>query len=120
MPDDIAWHLFGALWLKSTIEFNHYVVVFNTRILNSHLRSQDFCWEKKRSMVLYSAVSSPLDRAKRFTHSSPGRPVHSDTVLGFSWKHSSHAAIAQRLFTHMSTTVYSQVLIYTAESTEAS
>ena len=40
--------------------------------------------------------------------------------LGFSWKHSSHAAIAQRLFTHMSTTVYSQVLIYTAESTEAS
>ena len=69
---------------------------------------------------LYSAVSSPLDRSKRFTLSSPGRPVHSDTVLGFSWKHSSHAAIAQRLFTHISTTVYSQVLIYTAESTEAS
>ena len=44
-------------------------------------------------MVLYSAVSSPLDRSKRFTLSSPGRPVHSDTVLGFSWKHSSHAAI---------------------------
>ena len=71
-------------------------------------------------MVLYSAVSSPLDRSKRFTLSSPGRPVHSDTVLGFSWKHSSHAAIAQRLFTHISTTVYSQVLIDTAESTEAS
>ena len=71
-------------------------------------------------MVLYGAVSSPLDRSKRFTLSSPGRPVHSDTVLGFSWKHSSHAAIAQRLFTHISTTVYSQVLIYTAESTEAS
>ena len=73
-----------------------------------------------KGMVLYSAVSSPLDRSKRFTLSSPGRPVHSDTVLGFSWKHSSHAAIAQRLFTHISTTVYSQVLIYTAESTEAS
>ena len=71
-------------------------------------------------MVLYSAVSSLLDRSKRFTLSSPGRPVHSDTVLGFSGKHSSHAAIAQRLFTHISTTVYSQVLIYTAESTEAS
>ena len=39
-------------------------------------------------MVLYSAVSSPLDRSKRFTLSSPGRPVHSNTVLGFSWKHS--------------------------------
>ena len=74
----------------------------------------------KKGMVLYSAVSSPLDRSKRFTLSSPGRPVHSDTVLGFSWKHSSHAAIAQRLFTHISTTVYSQVLIYAAESTEAS
>ena len=76
--------------------------------------------KKGKGMVLYSAVSSPLDRSKRFTLSYPGRPVHSDTVLGFSWKHSSHAAIAQRLFTHMSTTVYSQVLIYTAESTEAS
>ena len=76
--------------------------------------------KKVKGMVLYSAVSSPLDRSKRFTLSSPGRPVHSDTVLGFSWKHSSHAAIAQRLFTHISTTVYSQVLIYTAESTEAS
>ena len=75
---------------------------------------------KKEGMVLNSAVSSPLDRSKRFTLSSPGRPVHSDTVLGFSWKHSSHAAIAQRLFTHISTTLYSQVLIYTAESTEAS
>ena len=80
------------------------------------------CNSKKKGMVLYSAVSSPLDRSKRFTLSSPGRPVHSDTVLGFSWKHSSHAAIAQRLFNHISTTVYSQVglLIYTAESTEAS
>ena len=31
-------------------------------------------------MFLYSAVSSPLDRSKRFTlFSLPGRPVHSDT-----------------------------------------
>ena len=43
---------------------------------------------KGKGMVLYSAVSSPLDRSKRFTLSSPGRPVQSDTVLGFSWKHS--------------------------------
>ena len=34
----------------------------------------------KVNVVLYSAVSSPLDRSKRFTHfASPGRPVHSDT-----------------------------------------
>ena len=30
-------------------------------------------------MILYSAVSSPSDRSKRFTLSSPGRPVHPDT-----------------------------------------
>ena len=31
-------------------------------------------------MVLYSAVSSPLDRSKRFTlFALPDRPVHSDT-----------------------------------------
>ena len=30
--------------------------------------------KKKKGMVLYSAVSSPLDRSKRFTLSSPGRP----------------------------------------------
>ena len=49
------------------------------------------CWHdhvKVKGMVLYSAISSPLDRSKRFTLSSPGRPVHSNTVLGFSWKHS--------------------------------
>ena len=49
---------------------------------------------KGKGMVLYSAVSSPLDRSKRFTLSSPGRPVHSDTVLGFSWKHSSHMMLS--------------------------
>ena len=47
---------------------------------------QDIIKKKGKGMVLYSAVSSPLDRSKRFTLSSPDRPVHSDTVLGFSWK----------------------------------
>ena len=88
-------------------------VICNAAELNervTHHFGQQFN-DKKKGMVLYSAVSSPLDRSKRFTLSSPGRPFRSDTVLGFSWKHSSHAAIAQRLFTHIYTTVYSQVLI---------
>ena len=35
---------------------------------------------KGKGMVLYSAVSSPLDRSKRFTlFPLPDRPVHSDT-----------------------------------------
>ena len=67
-------------------------------------------------MFLYSAVSSPLDRSKRFTL-PPGRPVHSDTN---SASPGSILATQQlrRLFTHISTTVYSQVLIYRAESTK--
>ena len=37
-------------------------------------------WTKKVKEVLYSAVSSPLDRSKRFTlFALPDRPVHSDT-----------------------------------------
>ena len=35
-------------------------------------------YTKKKGMVLYSAVSSPLDRSKCFTLSFPGRPVHSN------------------------------------------
>ena len=35
--------------------------------------------ERAKCMFLYSAVSSPLDHSKRFTLSSPGRPVHSGT-----------------------------------------
>ena len=46
---------------------------------------------------LYSSVSSPLVRSKRFTlFALPDRPVHSDTVLGFSGKHSSQAAITRQ------------------------
>ena len=55
--------------------------------------------------VLYSTVSNPLDRWKRFT------PVHPDT-------NSTHGAITRGdyVFTHISTAVYSHVsLIYTAE-----
>ena len=54
----------------------------------TYVESTAFVVVPDKGMVLYSAVSSPLDRSKRFTLSSPGRPVHPDTVLGFSWKHS--------------------------------
>ena len=62
---------------------------------------------------LYSAVSSPQDRSKRFTLYFPDRPVHSDTISGSIQP---YATInARRLLVHISTTVYSHVLIYTAE-----
>ena len=39
----------------------------------------EYSESKGKGMDLYSAVSSPLDGSKRFTLSSPDRPVHSDT-----------------------------------------
>ena len=56
----------------------------NIRIFNNTMEPGENTKGKGKGMVLYSAVSSPLDRSKRFTLSSPDRPVHSDTVLGFS------------------------------------
>ena len=115
---------YGKSRLRSLFSYRHFhdILLLSTSSIEPDIEilRHGKQHQKKKGMVLYSAVSSPLDRSQRFTLSSPGRPVHSDTVLGFSWKHSSHAAIAQRPFTHISTTIYSQVLIYTAESTEAS
>ena len=45
---------------------------------------------------LYSAVSSPLDRSKRFTLFLPWQTCSFRHQLGFSWKHSSHAAITRK------------------------
>ena len=70
----------------------------------------------KKGKFLYSAVSSPQDRSKRFTLYFPDRPVHSDTISASQGSIQPYAAInARRLLVHMSTTVYCQVLIYTAE-----
>ena len=65
---------------------------------------------------LYSTVSSPQDRSKCFTLYFPGRPVHSDTISASLGSIQPYAIInARRLLVHIATTVYSQVLIYTAE-----
>ena len=75
-------------------------------------------WVVKASKgkFLYSAVSSPQDRSKGFTLYFPDRPVHSDTISASLGSIQSYATInARRLLVHTSTTVYSQVLIYSAE-----
>ncbi len=65
---------------------------------------------------LYSAVSSPQHRSKRFTLYFPGRPVHSDTTSASLGSIHPYATInARRLLLHITTTVYCQVLMYTAE-----
>ena len=70
----------------------------------------------KKGKFIYSAVSSPLDRSKRFTLYFPDRPVHSGTILASLGSIQPYATInARRLLVHISTTVYSQVLIYSGE-----
>ena len=72
--------------------------------------------KKRQGKFLYSAVSSPQNRSKRFTLYFPDRPVHSDTISASLGSIQPYATInAQRLLVHISITVYSQVLIYTAE-----
>ena len=46
-----------------------------------------------KGMLLYSTVSSPLDRSKSFTLFLPWQTCSFRHQLGFSWKHSNHVAI---------------------------
>ena len=65
-------------------------------------------------MLLYSTESSPLDRSKRFTLHFLA-DLFIQTPIQLIWEACSHKAItAQRLFINISTSVYSQVMIYTA------
>ena len=59
--------------------------------------------------------------AQSALHFTPWQTCPFRHQLGCSWKHSSHGSnYAEWLITRISNTVYSQVLIYTAEWTEAS
>ena len=74
----------------------------------------------QKGKFLYSAVSSPQDRSKRFTLYFPDRPVHSDTISASLGSIQPYAIInAWRLLVHISTSAYSHILIYTAEWTGA-
>ena len=70
----------------------------------------------KKGKFLYSAVSSPQDRSKRFTLYFPDRPVHSDTISASLGSIQPYATInARRLLIHISTTVYSHSFIQLSE-----
>ena len=71
-----------------------------------------YIYIRKKGKFLYSAVSSPQDRSKRFILYFPDRPVHSDTISASLGSIQPYATInARRLLVRISTTVYSQVLI---------
>ena len=72
-----------------------------------------FTDQVKKGKFLYSAVSSPQERSKRFTLYFPDRPALSDTISVSLGSIQPYAAInARRLLVHISTTVYSHVLIF--------
>ena len=61
---------------------------------------------KGKVKLLYSIVSSPQDRSKRFTLYFPDRPVHSDTISASLGSIQPYATInARRLLVHISTTI---------------
>ena len=100
--------------------YTTYVPVSHSYVLInvfSHIYIYIHTYKKKsKGKFLYSAVSSPQDRSKRFTLYFPDRPVHSDTISASLGSIQPYATInARRLLVHISITVYSQVLIYSAE-----
>ena len=77
-----------------------------------------FTKTKSKGKCLYSAVSSSQDCSKHFTVYFPSGQTCSltDTISASLGGIQPYAAIkARRLLIHISTTVYSQVLIYIAE-----
>ena len=91
----------------------------SNRLLNSSWNSIFFYLIRKnkvKASFLYSAVSSLQNRSKRFTLYSPDRPVQSDTISASLGSIQPYATInARRLLVHIAITVYSHVLICTAE-----
>ena len=70
------------------------------------MKNHTFCKKKGKGKFLYSAVSSPQDRSKRFTLYFPGRPVHSDTISASLGSIHTYATINVRRLL-VPTTVYS-------------
>ena len=66
---------FPSLFESATTRSTMFRQQFKTHIFKGVF----YNFRSEKRMFLYSAVSSLLDRSKRFTLSSPGRPVHSDT-----------------------------------------
>ena len=98
-----------AMWGLSGISRNTYRCV---SVMSRWLKTDVQRHPHQQGKFLYSAVSSPQDRSKRFTLYFPDRLVQSDTISASLGSIQPYAAInARRLLVHISTTVYSQVLI---------
>ena len=65
----------------------------------------------KQGKCLYSSVSSPQDRSKRFTLYFPDRPIHSYTISASLGSIQPYATInARRMLVHISATVHSSFI----------
>ena len=76
---------------------------------------------KGKGSFINRSIQSVGQLKALYTFCPPWQTCSFRHQLGFSGNHSSHAAITRNdKITHICTTVYSQVLIYTAKSTRAS
>ena len=97
----------------------HVVLTQVTHLFLKHTSYKSMKSLRIRWAFFYIAVSSPKGCSDRFTLYPLG-DLFIPTPTWLLLEAFSHAAItARRPFIHISTTVYSQILIYTAEWTEA-
>ena len=83
-----AWHASPThVFSQSTYAKTH------RQSIRMTYNARSFRWIKVK--VVYSVVSSPLDRSKRFTLFLPWQTCSLRHQLGFSRKHSSYAAITR-------------------------
>ena len=114
--------IYGKYPARFLAGYCHYVWVYqccNGYLPRNHLVQQSYQGTvnkgKKSCMFLYSAVSSLLDRIKRFTlHRLADLFIPKPNQL-LSEAFQPCSNYARRLLTQISAPVYSQVLVYTAE-----
>ena len=79
-PSDLSTHVWMAMVLVTRPRRNNIGSSGPSHIWSQQIGVCGRGKVKVKGMFLYSVVSSPLDRSKRFTlFALPGRPVHSNT-----------------------------------------
>ena len=106
----------STIWITSPCAWSELLSVLLPAVRRCCLWSYTPPPTPSKGKFVYSALSSLQDRSKRFTLYFPDRPVHSDTISASLGSIQPYVAVnTRRLLLHISTSVYSQVLMYTAE-----
>ena len=97
--------------------FGRHFKALNAALSCGHYMDISFCLLASQMYGFIQHGTQSVGPLKAIYMSPPGRPVHSN-ITRLLWEAFSNAAITvRRLFTHISTTVYSHILIYAVELT---